>query len=346
MAAPHSPEQRELSLIGKVEMRIALADSDEKLSTILNTYLAPLLLKLASEHQSVRNKVISVCQHVNTRVKPQSIQLPVAALIKQFKEQDGSLIRHFDLLYIQQGIDRLSNANKAELLPIIIKGISTSGTYGPQIFNLLLRLLEFFPLPLRGSKEDVEFRTRLDLSDEDAAYLATWIGKLLLFTPQKGANPSCAGLTANDYAFLTLQNKEGTWNPAAGGLNFLRTKTLAAKLLASGVFKDTERFLPALFASADPASSISDTGDDMMKRVLPATDLEDAQLVRQLFSLYFGTEEVLKVRPPLRLKIIGLLQKSTTSTDFPDEIKRIVDDGIASPVQDGEDIVMSNGFSR
>lgn len=32
MAASSSPEQRELTLVGKVEMRIALADTDEKLT--------------------------------------------------------------------------------------------------------------------------------------------------------------------------------------------------------------------------------------------------------------------------------------------------------------------------
>ncbi len=36
-----------------------------------------------------------------------SIKLPVASLLKQFKEQPTPLIRHFDLLYIQQGIDRI-----------------------------------------------------------------------------------------------------------------------------------------------------------------------------------------------------------------------------------------------
>ena len=112
-ANEQSPEQRELSLVGKVEMRIALADTDAKLEASLKTYLAPLLLKLASEHQSVRNKVISICQHINTRVKPESIQLPVAALIKQFKDQESSLIRHFDLLYIQQGLDRLRVPEKS-----------------------------------------------------------------------------------------------------------------------------------------------------------------------------------------------------------------------------------------
>lgn len=50
-------EQRELDLVGKVELRIALADSETKLEATLQTYLPPLLLKLASPYLGVRNKV-------------------------------------------------------------------------------------------------------------------------------------------------------------------------------------------------------------------------------------------------------------------------------------------------
>lgn len=346
MAASQSPEQRELSLVSKVEMRIALADSDAKFEATLKTYLAPLLLKLASEHQSVRNKVVSVCQHVNTRVKPQSIQLPVTALVKQFKEQESSLIRHFDLLYVQQGVSRLTNTERADLLPVAVRGISLSGSHGSQVFNLFLRVLESFPLPLRGSKEDTELRTRFEASNDDLSYAASWMGKLLLYVPRSGPNPVCPGLTQEDYSFLTLQGKPDVWNPSADGLHLLRVKTLAAKLLASGLFNERERFLPALIASADPASTISDVGDDMMKRTLPATDLDDERLVRQLWDLYFGVGAVPRVRPPLRLKILGLLTKSLNSTTFATQIMKLVDDGIATPGMDGEDVVMANGPSR
>lgn len=61
MAVPNSdpsPEAKELALVGKVEFRIAAAESEAKLESLLKTYLAPLLLKLASEHLNVRNKVI------------------------------------------------------------------------------------------------------------------------------------------------------------------------------------------------------------------------------------------------------------------------------------------------
>ena len=346
MAAAQSPEQRELSLVGKVEMRIALADSDSKLESTLKTYLAPLLLKLASDYQSVRNKVFSVCQHVSTRVKPESIQLPVAALVKQFKEQESSMIRNFDLLYIQQGMGRLRTSEKKDLLPVVIKDIAKSGNHGPQIFNLLLRLLEFFPLPLRGSKEDVELRTQLGVSDDDAGYLTSRFGNLLLFVPQKSSSPRCPGLTPEEYSFLSLHGKEDVWNHSSGGLNLLRIKVLAAKFLASGLFRDNERFLPALFASSDTASTTRDVGDDMLKRAMPVTNLEDETLIRQLFDLYFGSEEADRVRAPLRLKILGLLNKSTKSTTFANQVMSLVDDGISSPPMDGEDVAMVNGISR
>ena len=103
-------EKRELDLVSKVEFRIALAETDAKLEAILRTYLPPLLLKLASESKSVRDKVLSLCQHINSRVKSPSLQLPVHALLKQFKTTHNPLIRHFDVLYVQQGLGRLSTS--------------------------------------------------------------------------------------------------------------------------------------------------------------------------------------------------------------------------------------------
>jgi len=98
MATTPTTEARELALLDKVELRIALAQSDTALESSLKTYLAPVLLKLASEHVAVRNKVkmkhghprqgpltrrqvISICQHVNTRLAPELV-LPFRACLK------------------------------------------------------------------------------------------------------------------------------------------------------------------------------------------------------------------------------------------------------------------------
>lgn len=61
--------EAELSLINKVDLRIALADTDAKLTSQLDVFLPPLILKLASPHTAVRTKVIGICQHINTRIK-------------------------------------------------------------------------------------------------------------------------------------------------------------------------------------------------------------------------------------------------------------------------------------
>ena len=50
-------ETKELALLNKAELRVALTDTDIKLQNILKVYLTPVLLKLASPHASVRNKV-------------------------------------------------------------------------------------------------------------------------------------------------------------------------------------------------------------------------------------------------------------------------------------------------
>jgi proteasome component ECM29 len=57
MAAQQSPEARELQLVGNVEFRIAAASTDKKLEELLDKFLPPLLLKLSSDSQAVRNKV-------------------------------------------------------------------------------------------------------------------------------------------------------------------------------------------------------------------------------------------------------------------------------------------------
>lgn len=59
-----------------------------------------------------RFQVISTCQHIKIRLAGnQGIILPVAALLKQYKEHaDSSMIRHFDLMFIQQSVGKLSSS--------------------------------------------------------------------------------------------------------------------------------------------------------------------------------------------------------------------------------------------
>lgn len=185
-------------------------------------------------------------------------------------------------------------------MPILIQGIAAdyakSSQHASQLFHLILRLLIHFKLPLRGSKEDDELRTTLGLNDEDASFLSNWFGKLLLLSIVRQNNPEggpfvrCPGLSAQEYNFLTLQGKPDAWDPSAdAGLNLTESKALVTRFLASGMFSDDEKFLPALFASADTNSRIYEVGDDVLKRVILSKDLEDRKLVETLLELYFGS---------------------------------------------------------
>lgn len=328
-----SPEARELELISKVEFRFALAETDQKLQSLLQTYLAPILLKLASEHLSVRNKVIEVCQHLNTRIKLPSLQLPVAALLKQFKDNKATLVRHFDLIYIQQGIGRVDPATRVDLLPTLLQGASEIGNSIEQagsVFNLVLRLLPLLKLPQRGSEEDTALRSKLGITDNDAEFLSSWFGKTILFTPGPRDAKTCPALTPAEFSFLCKGGSPTeTWDPSVdGGLNLTETKVAVAKFLASGAFTDSERFFPAVFASADTNSRISDVGNDMLKRFKP--DLEDPEVVERLFTLYFGTDDpdgAPPARLPLRVKVLSFLNRSAKAVSNTERVEKLFDEG-------------------
>lgn len=71
MAAP-STEKKELQLVETVEFKIlGVANKEQKLHELLQRYLAPLILKAASEHASVRGRVRKpgtdiIARHSNT----------------------------------------------------------------------------------------------------------------------------------------------------------------------------------------------------------------------------------------------------------------------------------------
>lgn len=234
---------------------------------------------------------------------------------------------------------------RVALLPLLLQGFHSnyeeSTTHTASLFNLLLKILHGFSLPERGSAEDTTLREKFGLIEkpEDAAFVATWLGKLILFNiPQVGKN-RCPGLSVEDCSFLQLQGKPDVWTRnVKGGLNLIETKVVAAKFLASGAFLDAERFLPALFASADPISRLADVGDDILKRATSSVSLEDHVLIKKLFEIYLGTPGVegsLHARVPLQAKILALLSKSKLSSSFVAQSIQIVREGLTPHHNDG-----------
>jgi len=214
-----------------------------------------------------------------------------------------------------------------DLLPTILHGLARDSGKPTcaTIFNLFLRLLPQLRLPPRGSKEDLDLRQQLglDIHQEDAQFVATWFGKLMLLSIVRSTatGVTCPGLTVQEYEFLTLNGKQETWDSAADeGLNLTQTKINVLAFLTSGAFTDEERFLPALFASGDANSKISGAGDDLLKR--STMSLEKREIIHNLLQIYFT------LKPALQTRLLVLLTKSAVSTTFPEQVIRIVQEAL------------------
>ncbi|KAF7513744.1 hypothetical protein GJ744_007795 [Endocarpon pusillum] len=379
-----STEERELSLISKLSLRLALAQTPAQLQPLLTAYLAPLLLKLASGHASVRQKTREACLSVARVLRGEpgtSVQLPLPRLLGQFREFSSSSsssagggecqdlrdeVRRFDLVFIAVGLGRWraqgggkeeeAVREERELVGSLLalprplpQSLSTStsdgagetmtttgsveayggggGGGGVQVrireelmtldtrlyiqgFYFLLRILPKWAasFPERGSKEDLELKTTLNLSPRETSFLARWLSKLLLAdsqafaTPKKLTNqdsntdaeteilPALPGLTAAErsiFATWAATKRESTKSAAEFEALITQTKIAVAKFLFTAVFADEERFLPAVIMGADDTNlGLFRVADTMFKQC--DFDLESERAVEELFELYFG----------------------------------------------------------
>ncbi|KEY69301.1 hypothetical protein S7711_01751 [Stachybotrys chartarum IBT 7711] len=317
--AAASTEQRELQLVESVDFRIlAVANNEEKLQQILQRYLAPLILKAASEYRSVSTKVIEILVRLKTFIKAPQIILPMVALLEQYKTQSSPVVKHLDLSFLQHSLERIDDHERRELIPKALRGFSQDEgqTRAGPMFHIILRLLLDARLPPRGSKDDEGYRAAIGLEDDaDAKYLANRIGLFLrLRTPAGGktwaaANPT---LSAEELQSLSLDSLESQ-------TILRRWSEVKAKLvafLASGALTDDEKFLPALYAASNLDKRVASAAEEIVKR--SSVSVEEPAIVKSLFHAHS------QLPAAYRIRILGLLSKSASSATMPDEILKVV----------------------
>lgn len=310
---PATDPEREYNLISQLELRIASASTDDKLESILLKFLPALLLKLASPTPQNRNLAIKVCQYVNQRLKINvNIKLPVAALVKAFREQDNAFVRRFCLVFIEQGLPRLEVEQGIETLPGVLQfAIPKADEYDATdrkmwavAFDFLLEVLRKWKIPERGSKEEPALMDTFSLSPKQTDLLVGRLCEFLLYDPK---DPSVAA--ASDEDFKPVLEK-----------NFKRRSEVVlpvAKFLFTPIFTDRERLIPAVIMAVDANSSASNMSDVMFKQC--DFDLEADITVDALFALYNRS------KPKLKTRILLLLSRSQKSTSRTTEIMSMVE---------------------
>ncbi|CAG9821949.1 unnamed protein product [Phaedon cochleariae] len=99
----------ELMLLERVFLRLGSAETDEQLQNVLCKFLPPVLLKLSSQQEGVRKKVMELLIHVNRRIKTRPlVGLPVEALLTQYQDPSAtSFVTNFTIIYLKSGFPRL-----------------------------------------------------------------------------------------------------------------------------------------------------------------------------------------------------------------------------------------------
>lgn len=306
---------KELDLVNKVDLRIALAESDSQLENALHLYLAPLLLKLASPDAQVRLAVFKSVQNIFPRITAaRTLQLPVLALLSQVKDpkiphgQNASQVRLYTLLFLSKGVERMSADAQAALIPELVAGISSYPTnVAARIFSILVKVLKDWKAPAADIDADKAARDAygFDKNPQDELFLSEKILKLFMLQPNSGAVPiQTGGMSVDDSAFFTRE--AGISYKTQHEINDTKLRLLEFMRLG---FSDEALVVPLLIATTDSSSIIADRADMWYKKLTVNT--EDERLISTLVTLFIGVEgNFPPVKSTLQEKILLVLCRS------------------------------------
>lgn len=319
------PEQREIELVEKVELRLALADTPLKLEKCLDMFLAPLLLKLASPYASVRQAVFNSLKDILSRLNTfNDIKLPLEKLIQQAQSPPESVdgndsnVRLYSLLMASKGIDRIDRV-ETSLLSSVIQGISKlPRNAGARMFHILCKMLKKWKQPEKGSKSEEDIQSRLKVNDKsDISFLTSRFTKFLLLSParpdpQAGVIPrgySCPGLSVADVSFFTYD----------AGVSFTKEQMIQFKkavfnFVTSGLpLQDYAKTVFLLVASSDQGDLLEIASQELKRLAIP---YEDETFIDSIITLYGGDKKTgcPPTRHELQEKILNILNRSLVAT--------------------------------
>lgn len=279
----------ELELVEKVFLKIAFAETDDQLQSSLNGFLAPVLLKLSSRDEQVKNKILELLTHINKRLKSRSrIQLPIDSLLNQYKDEKlPSSIRNFTIIYIKMGYQRADKDVQIKLLPKMLSCLQDRPAAHQNIIiqSILFQLNSYCyseSISERAEtfsfiKNDQVARTILDFFSD--FLLLPYDMNLNMNDPSVLPPPSLSKSAFSRIKSDPVMTKEQIEDAKLGILKFLGSELLSAR----------EVILHFIVASSDNKYSISDKAEHMIKKFSSADIWEDAGTMTKLLKLYQGT---------------------------------------------------------
>uniref|UniRef100_A0A6P7FNW0 Proteasome-associated protein ECM29 homolog n=1 Tax=Diabrotica virgifera virgifera TaxID=50390 RepID=A0A6P7FNW0_DIAVI len=296
----------ELMLLERVFLRLGSAETDDQLQNILCKFLPPVLLKLSSQQEGVRKKVMELLIHVNRRLKSRpQVQLPVEALLTQYQDPSAtSFVTNFTIIYLKTGFPRLTLEKQIELVPIVINALDNKPqSHIDGLLLLIVPLLGKVKIPTEPEKKlnffglNEKLHIRMQL-------LEILLDMILLpysaLSPQAVDNenqsnnvtlpvPPCMSETSYKRVTSTTLKPEALEEIKLG----------IVKFLGQGIFNNEEILAHLVVAASDTRFSVANLADTELKRVIGSVDWSLPQTSLPLYDLFSGT--ILKsVKPELK----------------------------------------------
>lgn len=324
-----SSAEKERQLVEKVELRLALADTDDKFEAALARYLGPILLKFASPHAPVRAQVAKTVRFLLTKINASpNMKIPVESLIAQVQNPqvpegaDPAMVQSYTLVFLSKAISRLPQDEQELLIPTILTGMhQTKSIISARLFNILCKLIVNYNTSVPNVDDGKKFREFLQLdgknSDEEE-YLLDKFGQFMLLQPVR---PNEQGQIPNGFSLPGLSKEQCAFFTYDAGVTFdantlVNYKKSILNFIQYGFGKGSKLVL--LLATADPASAVSDVATNLLRR--SNIDYEDPEFVDDIVALFLG--DPAKSQPPARRqlqeKIMGFLAQSKYAAKSPD----------------------------
>ncbi|CAL4904358.1 unnamed protein product [Urochloa decumbens] len=308
-AAPEQTDAERLDALDRMLTRLALAD-DARLAPVLVRVLPYAITSLASPAPAVRKLVMEILSHINKRVKHRpEISLPVLDLWNIYTESTSStIVRNFCIVYIEMAFERLPAEEKGNIAPDFLTNISTVPA---QHQGIILRLVTkaIGECNIRKLDDTIAAKYRAITESNDGLVFADFCFHTLLYqTPPQGIG-CLAGLSVAQADRVT-------------GKLPLKGDILASRKLGILNVIEAMNFAPEvvyplyLSAASDSQESVSNRGEELLKRKASTVNLEDPNLIKKLFALFNVTDQLKLIGPVILSGILRSLDgSSTTETD-------------------------------
>lgn len=152
---------KDIKLLDNVLLRLATVTND-KLQGQVDALLVPVLSKLSTPHDQVRQKVLDVLRHFMLVIKPQqTVKLPVKDLIALFLDPictQSHIMSNVVMIYVEIGYNRADLNEKLALFSSLFQDIhKRTSNQQLVLLSLGLAVLEKIQFPIDEEERNTKF---------------------------------------------------------------------------------------------------------------------------------------------------------------------------------------------